>query len=111
PVDDNLFEWEAAIKGPKYSLYGAGTFHVKFKTKIFHPNVSDKGDVYLYMLDNGWAPGFTIPDVYPNDALGMLLTPRLDLSDKVNEDTLEYVSNREKFNRKAAEWTILYARK
>ncbi|CAH2078738.1 unnamed protein product, partial [Thlaspi arvense] len=62
-VDDNLFEWEAAIKGPKYSPYGGGTFCVKFKTKVFHPNVSDKGDVYLYMLDNGWAHGFTIPDV------------------------------------------------
>ncbi|CAH2051602.1 unnamed protein product [Thlaspi arvense] len=62
------------------------------------------------MLGNGWAPGFTIPDILMT-LWGMLLTPRLDLPDKVNEDTLEYVSNREKFNRKAAEWTISYARK
>ncbi|CAH2079705.1 unnamed protein product [Thlaspi arvense] len=66
---------------------------------VFHPNVSDKGDVYLYMLGYGWALGFTIPDILMM-LWRMLLTPRLDLPDKVNENTLVYVS----------EWTILYAR-
>ncbi|CAH2051692.1 unnamed protein product, partial [Thlaspi arvense] len=103
PVDDNLFEWEAAIKGPKYSPYGAGTFRVSMHfpprfpmiaPTIFYPNVSDNGDVYLYMLGNGWAPGFTIPDILMT-LWGMLFTPRLDLPDNVNEDTLEYVSNKE----------------
>ncbi|RYY84235.1 hypothetical protein EON63_09685 [archaeon] len=51
---DNIFEWEATIRGPSDSFYEGYSFDliihvpteypmippvIKFKTKIFHPNV------------------------------------------------------------------------
>ncbi|CAH2052183.1 unnamed protein product, partial [Thlaspi arvense] len=66
PVDDNLFEWEAAIKGPKYSPYGGGII----LSMHFSPQFPMKAVTILMTF---W---------------GMLLTPRLELPDKVNENTL-----------------------
>ena len=62
PLDDNLFEWEALLIGPKDTPYEDGCFvleiliphdypikppNVIFKTKIFHPNINHNGNICL----------------------------------------------------------------
>ena len=54
PVEDNMFHWEATLKGPIGTPYEGGSFklditfsndypfvapNIKFKTKVYHPNI------------------------------------------------------------------------
>ena len=62
---------EADIRGPEDTPFFGGTFHVVlhlpenypevppkgfFKTKIFHPNVSEKGEICVNTLKKDWEP-------------------------------------------------------
>jgi ubiquitin-conjugating enzyme E2 S len=68
---DELSVVEADIKGPEDTPFYGGTFHVVlhlpenypevppkgfFKTKLFHPNVSDKGEICVNTLKKDWEP-------------------------------------------------------
>ena len=71
PDENNAYVWKLMIEGPPApSPYEGGKFEVeatfptqypfkppimKFKTKIFHPNVSEKGDMCL-LSDDAWSP-------------------------------------------------------
>ncbi|CAI9734117.1 Hypothetical predicted protein [Octopus vulgaris] len=63
--DDNLFVWEVAIFGPPSTLYEGGYFKahmkfpsdypysppsVQFKSRMWHPNVYENGDVCISIL-------------------------------------------------------------
>ncbi|KAL9541630.1 hypothetical protein MBANPS3_009009 [Mucor bainieri] len=67
--DDNLTEVQAWIRGPDGTPYEGGYFKVKllmdesfpdtppkgyFLTKIFHPNVSEKGEICVNTLKKDW---------------------------------------------------------
>jgi len=124
PVDDNnLDNWHATIIGPTETPYEGGVFNldikfiaeypykapvVKFKTKIFHPNISSvDGSICLDILKNQWSPSITIDK--------LLLSLCSLLSDANSKDPLEpeiahmYDINRKKFNTTAKEWTLRYA--
>ncbi|KAK2076666.1 triosephosphate isomerase [Prototheca wickerhamii] len=76
PNDSNIFLWRA---GPTDSPYQGGHFElsiqvpeqyplvppqVKFKTKLFHPNVHFKtGEICLDILKNAWSPAWTLQSV------------------------------------------------
>lgn len=63
--DDNLFEWEALIAGPKDTCYDGGCFHarlsfpkdypmnppkMKFTHPLYHPNIYPDGTVCISIL-------------------------------------------------------------
>jgi ubiquitin-conjugating enzyme E2 S len=72
---DSITQIEAELKGPEDTPYAGGVFTVvlvfgdtypeqppkgNFKTKIFHPNVSEKGEICVNALKRDWTPDITI---------------------------------------------------
>ena len=122
PKNNNIFDWEATIKGPEGSPYENGIFNLKiffpdnypfkaptifFSTKIYHPNINQKGGICLDILRNEWSPALTIGKVLlsissllnepnPNDPL------MIDIANI-------YKNNRDEFTKRAKEWTLQYA--
>ncbi|EGR34169.1 ubiquitin-conjugating enzyme family protein, putative [Ichthyophthirius multifiliis] len=69
--DTDIFDIQADVKGPVGTPYENGTFRCKlilpqdfplsspkgfFHTKIFHPNISDKGEICVNTLKKDWNP-------------------------------------------------------
>ncbi|EFN51767.1 hypothetical protein CHLNCDRAFT_27560 [Chlorella variabilis] len=84
PDERNVYLWTALIKGPKDTPFEGGTFElaitvpeqyplvapaVKYRTRIFHPNVHWKasllrtGEICLDILKNAWSPAWTLSSV------------------------------------------------
>ena len=83
-VDDDPRHWTGSIEGPKGSLYEGGVFHLdieipetyplkppkmKFLTKIFHPNINDKGEISFRELCCSWTPVITIAKIMESMAV------------------------------------------
>lgn len=76
PNEANLFLWRALLKGPTETPFEGGSFElsinvpeqyplvpptVRFKTKIFHPNVHFRtGEICLDILKTAWSPAWTL---------------------------------------------------
>ncbi len=69
-VTDSLQEVELELRGPEETPFAGGTFHAMlifddnyptappkayFKTKIFHPNISERGEVCVNTLKKDWS--------------------------------------------------------
>lgn len=79
PLDDNLTKWNIYIRGPEDTPYEGGLFHgilsigeeyplkppsLTFKTKIFHPNISEGGAVCIDILKStAWSPILNIRNI------------------------------------------------
>ena len=120
--DDDLFTWEAKIKGPENSPYENGTFKLKmefptdypfkppkivFITKIYHCNINSYGGICLDILKDNWSPALTIDkillsiislmdDQNPNDPL-------------MPEAANLYINNKDEFIFMAKKFTNQYA--
>jgi len=122
PVGDDLFYWEGIIVGPSDSPYAGGVFkltirfptdypfkqpHVKFQTRIYHPNINAAGGICLDILKHNWSAALTVSKV--------LLSIMSMLTDPNPEDPLVpdiaalYKTNRAQYEANAREYTFLHA--
>ncbi|EGN97144.1 hypothetical protein SERLA73DRAFT_56659 [Serpula lacrymans var. lacrymans S7.3] len=122
PSADNLFHWKGSIPGPQGSPYEGGVFNVDvyltpdypfsapkvtLTTRIYHMNISDRGNICIDILKHNWSPALSLFKVMLS--LSSLLTdpnPRAYLFPSI---ATEFIRNREMHDRTARRWTELYA--
>ncbi|GAB7339469.1 hypothetical protein MBLNU457_6094t1 [Dothideomycetes sp. NU457] len=126
PDESNVFLWEVMLDAPSDSLYAGGKYKlevalpkeypfkpptVNFKTKIWHPNVSndDKGSMCLGMLrSDEWKP--------PNKIADVLKLVRTIMSSPQPDDAVEasiadqYKNKKAEFDAQAKDWVKKYAK-
>ena len=122
PVGDDIFHWQATIKGPKESPYQGGVYfltihfpidypfkppNVAFATRIFHPNINSNGSICLDILKSQWSPALTISKVLLSIS-SLLCDPNPD-DPLVPEIANILQRDNEKYVKLAKEWTRKYA--
>lgn len=122
PTDD-LHLWKGSLPGPEGSVYEGGSFDVDivlaqdypftaprvvFKTRIYHMNISDQGNICIDILKNTWSPALSLFKVMLS--LSSLLTDPNPKDPLVPGIASQYVQNRKLHDDTARRWTQLYAR-
>ncbi|KAL5412135.1 hypothetical protein PMIN03_004432 [Paraphaeosphaeria minitans] len=124
--EQNMTKWEVLMDGPEGSVYAGGHFKleiifpneypfkppvVSFRTKIYHPNVSndDKGSMCLGLLrPDEWKP--------PNKVVAVLRLIQSLMVEPNIDDAIEpsigneYKENRKEFEKSAKDWVKRYAK-
>jgi len=122
PCGNNMFRWKGHIQGPEGSPYEGGRFELdidmptrypleppkfKFRTPIFHPNVSARGDICLDVLKSQWSPALSLQKVLLS--LSSLLTDP-NFADPLNDVASSLFSkNRGGYDAKCREMTRQHA--
>lgn len=119
-------QFDVRMTPPHESIYAGGTFVlevtlttnypfeaplVRFKTRIFHPNIDTGGRICLDSLklppQGGWKPSLNVSQVLSQI---MILLSEPGLGDPLMPDVAElYKNDREEYTRVAKEWVGLYA--
>ncbi|VDL59754.1 unnamed protein product [Hymenolepis diminuta] len=93
-----IFEPDYPIKPPK----------VTFQTPIYHPNVDEKGQICLPLIDpSKWKPATKIVEVI-KELKDLIANPEIEHPLRA-ELAEEYARDKAAFNKKAAEYTAKYA--
>ncbi|KXS17958.1 ubiquitin-conjugating enzyme [Gonapodya prolifera JEL478] len=116
PTQDNVLLWNAVIFGPEETPFEDGTFklvlqfdesyptkppHVRFVTKMFHPNVYANGDLCLDILQNRWSPTYDVAAILTS--IQSLLHDPNPASPANAEAARLFVDNRKEYNKRVKE--------
>lgn len=80
---------------------------VEFKTKIFHPNIYENGNVCVSILDTDWKPIMTLKSVILS-LISLLSDPNPDSPANTDASKL-YLNDKKLFKKKARQYTRIYA--
>ncbi|UJR29245.1 hypothetical protein I4U23_010459 [Adineta vaga] len=121
-INNDIYHWQALLIGPEDSPYEGGSFRldiriprdfpfnppdIRFKTKIYHPNIHLTGAICIDILRSQWNSSWSIESCL--SGIRSLLTDG-NSDDPYNaRAALYYREDREKFNEIALWWTKKYA--
>ncbi|CDJ34829.1 LOW QUALITY PROTEIN: Ubiquitin-conjugating enzyme, related [Eimeria mitis] len=86
PVQNDIMRWHAVIFGPEDTPWEGGTFqlelkftndypnkppHVRFLSRLFHPNVYNDGNICLDILQSQWSPIYDISAILTSIQAGI----------------------------------------
>lgn len=122
PIGDDLFYWQGNIIGPPDTPYAGGIFNldikipsnypfeppkVKFRTKVYHPNIDSDGNICLDILKDKWTPVLSIIQVILS--ISSLLTDPNPSDPLMPDIAYQYTNNIEQFKVTARKYTQQFA--
>ncbi|XP_060591114.1 ubiquitin-conjugating enzyme E2 L3-like [Ruditapes philippinarum] len=121
--ESNILIWKALLV-PDRDPYDKGAFKIQidfpaeypfkppkitFKTKIYHPNIDEKGQVCLPIISaENWKPATKTEQVI-NSLVSLVHTPepehplRADVAEEYNKDRKKFLKNAQDFTKKNSE--------
>ena len=124
PINGDMYFWTATLRGPENTPYEGGYFNlqmrfdsnypfssikVKFITKIYHPNISDSGEICLDILSYEWSAAFFVSSILVS-IVSLLSSPNPDATFK-NRAEMGYLYKNDKstYIKNVGIWTKKYA--
>jgi len=116
PADTNIMHWDGIIFGPTDSPWEGGIFritltftekypikapNIRFLTKMFHPNISPSGEIWLTMLKSDWNPCYDVMAILIS--IQSILCNPLPGSGYNSEARTLFTENRMEYNRRVRE--------
>lgn len=122
PTESDIYAWNCMVVGPRDTPYAGGKFELtlkfppefplrppkaSFKTRVYHPNVKDDGEICIDILKDAWSATLTVGKILL--CIQVLLSDGNAASPLMPDIAEVYAKDRPAFNRTAREWAIKYA--